>query len=284
MSEQAGGPPGGRGMPAPDEAPDADSTRVRARRSMDEQYARPEPPPQQSEHAPHHSEQAPHHPEQAPVQAQVQAAPVAHASIRQVDQTLPSTPHQPAGPKQIETLPPLDELQPAIPVSEATGQPRRAPMMLVAIGFLYASSVASAAALVKVWWDMIHLHSFPTSIRMVEWAKPDSWSLTAVLLAVAAAGAGAVMVAAPAIAAFNAWNGHKWSRIAALVAVALSCLAILLNDWAYVAIPLAAVGAGWLWLPAVTRYFALWQAFRATPDVYPRDLRNVHYGPEPRYL
>ena len=46
-------------------------------------------------------------------------------------------------PKEILTLPPLDELQPGIPVSEATGQPRRDPQMLVAIAFLYASSVAA---------------------------------------------------------------------------------------------------------------------------------------------
>lgn len=196
----------------------------------------------------------------------------------------PQVAHTPPGPKEIQTLPPLDELEPGIPVSEATGQPRRAAMMVVAIGFLYASSLAAAAALVKAWWDMIHLHSFPTSIRMVEWAQPDSWSLTAVLLAVAAAAAGATMVAAPAIAGFNAWNGHRWSRIAAIVAVLLSCLAILLNDWAYAAIPLAVIGAGWLWLPAVTRYFDLWRAFRTEDPVHPRDLGAVHYGPEPRYL
>jgi hypothetical protein len=189
-----------------------------------------------------------------------------------------------AGPKEILTLPPLDELQPGIPVSEATGQPRRDPVMLIGIGFLYASSLVSVAALVKAWWSMIHLHTFPTSIRMVEWAKPDSWSLTAVLLAVAAAAAGATMVAAPAIAGFNAWNGYRWSRIAAIVAVGLSLLSILLNDWAYAAIPLAAIGAGVLWLPPVTRYFGHWQAFRAPEPRYPRDLSNVHYGPEPRYL
>ncbi|WP_022909319.1 hypothetical protein [Aestuariimicrobium kwangyangense] len=196
----------------------------------------------------------------------------------------PEEPQPAPAPKPILTLPPLDEIQPGIPVSEATGQPRRDPVMLVGIGFLYASSIVSAVALVKVWWDMIHLHTFPTSIRMVEWAKPDSWSLTAVLLAVAAAAAGATMVAAPAIAGFNAWNGYRWSRIAAIAAVALTLLSILLNDWSYAAIPLSAIGAAVLWLPPVSRYFGHWQAFRTPEERYPRDLSNVHYGPEPRYL
>ena len=51
------------------------------------------------------------------------------------------------------------------------------------------------------------------------------------------------MVAAPAISALNAWNGHRWSRIAALVAAALGCLAYLIGPWAWPAPVLSLLGA-----------------------------------------
>lgn len=187
------------------------------------------------------------------------------------------------GTREILTLPPLDELEPQIPISEDTGQPYRDPTMLVGMGLLYASSVAAFVGSAKVWWDMIHQHSHAQSAKLVEWLEAVSWTKEGIAIGVAVVLIGLVMVTAPAVAAFNAWNGYRWSRWAGVVAIALSCLAFTMNTWSLAAIPLAVLGTGLLFLPKVGRYFDHWAAFRGAPPPQPRDLSNVFYGPEPRF-
>lgn len=185
--------------------------------------------------------------------------------------------------KEIQTYPPLDEWEPAIPISEATGQPIRDKVMLIGAGFLYASSAVSAAALAWAWWRMINIESFHQSVKLLEMTTPRPGSWQSVVYAILICAIGAAMVTAPALAAFNAWNGHKWSRIAGAVAVGVSLLAFLMNTLAWVAVPLAMIGAAVLWLPQVTTYFNQWARFRAVPPPEPLPFREVEYGPLPRY-
>ncbi|GAA1381116.1 hypothetical protein [Luteococcus sanguinis] len=188
------------------------------------------------------------------------------------------------GPQVIETLPPLDELRPQVPISPATGQPRRSKWMVVAMSFLYASAVVAAVSLAKGWWDAIHMHTFPHAVKIIEWwqPRPGGWrSIVAVVLMFALGG---LMTAAPAIAGFNAWNGYRWSRPAAIVATVVALGAFAMNSWALPALPLAAIGAALLWLPAVSRYFRHWDEFRAGSVIVPRRTPDhVVYGALPRF-
>ncbi len=183
----------------------------------------------------------------------------------------------------IRTLPPLDESPSGVPISDQTGQPRRGKVMVLAMAFLYAAALVSAAALGKAWWDTLHVGNWPNSIRLIRIAhvSPSQWQT--VLLVLAMGFAGAAMTASCAIAGFNAWNGYRWSRIAAIVAVVITGLAWFLNPLAWVALPLAAIGAGVLWTPPVTRYFGHWEAFRAGQAQHPIEWGRVYYGPLPRY-
>lgn len=187
-------------------------------------------------------------------------------------------------PAQIETLPPLDELTPQVPISEATGQPRRSKVMVAAMSLLYAAAAVSLVALCKVWWDAIHMATFMNSAQLIEWWQPRPGGWLSIVAAVLLFVIGGIMAAAPAIAGFNAWNGHRWSRWAALFAVVVSCLAFTMNDWALPAIPLSVVGAAMLWLAPVGRYFGHWEEFRRGFELVPRRTpERVVYGPLPRF-
>jgi|GEM_PF-857518 len=186
---------------------------------------------------------------------------------------------------EIATLPPTDELHaPEVPISSATGQPRRAKVMVVANLLLNAAAVISAVALARSWWLAMHMPSFLASSRLVELWQPRPGGWRSVVAVTLVALIGTVLVSAPAVAAFNAWNGHRWSRIAAVVATVLGGLAYLIGPWAWPAPVLSALGAVLLFLPPVTRYFSHWQRFRDGNPVPLSPQRDVVYGPLPRYL
>ncbi|WP_420176020.1 hypothetical protein [Luteococcus sp. OSA5] len=184
----------------------------------------------------------------------------------------------------IASLPPSDLVQVGIPISSATGQPRRAKWMAVSNVLLYAASLVSAAALGWSWWQAIHMPTFAHSSTLVElWQpRPGGWrSVVAVTLVFVI---GAAMMAAPAVAAFNSWNGHRWSRIAGIVAVLIGALGWFLFPWALAAPALSILGTLLLWLEPVNRYFRHWERFReGDPSPVVHD-DNVVYGPLPRYL
>ncbi len=188
-----------------------------------------------------------------------------------------------ATPGEILTLPPLDEIEPGIPISGATGQPRRGKVMVAGMAFLYAAALSGAVALATAWWDTIHVATWPTSARLFSMAHVAAGSWQSVLLALALGLIGATMVSVPAIAGFNAWNGYRWSRIAGLVAVAVSGLAWFLNPIAWVGLPLTVVGAAILWTRPVTRYYGHWEAFRGGEARRPAVYGHLTYGPLPRY-
>ena len=205
------------------------------------------------------------------------------APRQQWQQTAPPQPIGPDGKKVIATLPPIDALEPALDISEATGQPRRNPVMLVGASLLYASSLVIVVAFGKFWWDAINITDFHASARLLTWTEPRPGSWQSVVWVCVLALMSAAIVAAPAVAAFQAWNGYRWSRIAGLIAAALSLLAFLLNTWALVAIALAVAGAAVLWLRPVSAYFDQWAAFRAEEPRHPQVFEAVKYGRLPRY-
>lgn len=184
----------------------------------------------------------------------------------------------------IATLPPIDEIRPALPISQATGQPRRSKLMATSAGLLLASSAAAAVSLGFAWWDAIHVENWPDATNLTRWLHPDAGTWQSVVLVCGMGAIGATMATAPAVAAFNAWNGHRWSRWAGLVACAVvGGLAVLMNWQAWIALPLAVIGAILLFLPPVTRYFDHWDAYRAANPA--KELRTdpVFYGPLWRY-
>lgn len=212
---------------------------------------------------------------------QADAAPASGTSAGAAQPTAPMP--EPDDPEAIRSLPPLDEWASDLPISTATGQPRRGKVMVVGMSLLYASALTSAASLALAWWNTIHVVTWPDSIRLFRMAHvaPNSWQT--VLLVLAMGLIGASMVATTAIAGFNAWNGHRWSRILAIVSVGVTCLAWFLNPMAWAAVPLAAVGAAVLWTRPVTRYFGHWEAFRRGEPQRPIEWTAVYYGPLPRY-
>ena len=108
-------------------------------------------------------------------------------------------------------------------------------------------------------------------------------SLGRVLLAVAVTVIALVICAPLAITGYYAWTGYRWTRVSGLIGAAVSFGALTLVPSAWAAIPLAAVAAGLLWLPAATRYFAAWTARRHPAEVFAPPTTDVYYGPLPRY-
>lgn len=205
-------------------------------------------------------------------------------------------PQAPAGPPMMQvgapgpldggiaTLPPMDVLEPPIPLSDATGQPRRDPVMLIGMLLLYGSAAVGALSYAKFWWVAIHIKDWLGSSHLIAKTHPDTWSLAAVLWTLLITVSALIFVSAPAIAGFQAWNGYSWSRYLAAGAALLSLAApLMINTIGWVAFGLAVLGAAVLWLPQVSRYFAHWTAFRTPAPKQPVWVENVPYGPEPRF-
>lgn len=104
-----------------------------------------------------------------------------------------------------------------------------------------------------------------------------------VLLAVAVALIGFVVAAVNAVIGFYSFRGYSWTKIGALVAVAVSGLTLLLNQWSWSAIAASALAAIWLWLPVTAGYFARWRLLRQPENQFSEPVDRVFYGPLPRY-
>jgi len=186
-------------------------------------------------------------------------------------------------PKEIATLPPLDLIVPTIPLSEATGQPRRHPVMVVGILFLYAAAVLAMVSAGVAWWHSMDMARFPTATKLIEITAPRPGGWRSIVLVTALALVTVLLVATPSVSGFNAWNGHRWSRIAALVSIPVAALGWFLNPIAWAGVPLCVIGAGILWTQPVGRYFDHWATFRAGEVTLPPEPAPIVYGPLPRY-
>lgn len=183
----------------------------------------------------------------------------------------------------IATLPPVAMDSEKVPVSAATGQPRRNPVMIFANVFLYAGAAVSAVSLGIFWWLAIHMETFIQSAQLITRLDPRPGSKESIFAVIAVMAMNTAVIAVLCIAAFQSWNGHRWSRIAAIFAMLLSCTAYFLHPLAWYVVPFAVVGAVILWLPPVKRYFDNWDAFRELPvKKGPRE-EQIHYGPLARF-
>lgn len=191
-------------------------------------------------------------------------------------------------PKQIQTLPPLEELHDDLPLSRRTGEPRRIPLLLVSNALFYLAGALQVVVYGLHWYRAVYPESFGRSAQLIAWLDPEpgTWQSLALLASLAALLA--ATVASCGIAAFQSWNGWRWSRIAAIVAVAFTAASAALFEYTHgvlgwVAVGLAALGAVLLWLPPLNDYFRLWKRFHdGTPLVAYRPER-VYYGRLPRF-
>lgn len=187
-------------------------------------------------------------------------------------------------PKQIATLPPIEELRRDVPRSQRTGEPRRPVVVGAAAIVLYLAVAGAAAVYGWHWWLAAKPEQYPTSAWLIEWTAPEPGKWLSLTLEGALAAALAAAAGAAGVAGFQAWNGWRWSRWVGLVAVLLmGGFAAITNWWGLIPVGLTVIGAGLLFLPPVTRYFSQWAQVRAErPEPYRRP-GEIHYGRLPRF-
>lgn len=187
-------------------------------------------------------------------------------------------------PQPIATLPPLAELEKATPLSPRTGEPPRPVAACVAAVAAYLAVAVVAIVYATHWWHAAHPGTYPTSARLIEWVQPDPGKWLSLTLEAAIAAASLLAAGAVGVAGFQAWNGWRFSRWAAPVAlVLLAGYAAITQPLAWAAAALGLVTAFVTQLPPMRLYFARWAAVRSSrPDPYRRPSR-IFYGRLPRF-
>lgn len=188
-----------------------------------------------------------------------------------------------------------------VPISPRTAEPTRVwTIWLTAIASYLATAVIGAATLVVYWraavtgslvideaagtWRYQYDDSkFGQAAWLLGQFDTEPGSLGRVLLAVAVTVIALLIGIASAITGYYAYDGRRWTRWSALVALALSLLSLMLIPLAWATIGLAAIAAAALWLPPSTRYFAAWRALRHHEPVFSEPPQQVLYGPLPKY-
>lgn len=188
-----------------------------------------------------------------------------------------------------------------VPTSGRTGEPTRVWTIWIASIASYLAIAVLAVATVMIYWQAAVIGSLTFDEATSEWTYQfdasqftrASWlmaqfetepgSLGRVLLAVAVTVIALLIGVACAITGYYAYDGRRWTRWSALIALALSAMALMLNPPALAAIGLAALAAVAVWLPPSGRYFAAWRAARHHEPVFSQPPERIHYGPLPRY-
>ncbi|MDR1355293.1 MAG: hypothetical protein LBJ43_03365 [Propionibacteriaceae bacterium] len=183
----------------------------------------------------------------------------------------------------IRTLPPLPIMQHGIVLSPRTGEPLRPVLLGVACGFSYMSAILAAVGFAWAWWQAIHMETWLSATRFINWMQPRPGSGLSLLAAVILALICAATVAVPWITAYTAWAGFSGARYAGLLSVGVACLTLLMRPNAWVAIPPAIIAAIAYLLPPVSGYFHSWEIVRASPDAVANDQGRLHYGRLARY-
>lgn len=187
-------------------------------------------------------------------------------------------------PKEIATLPPIEELRQDVVPSPRTGEPRRPVTVFLAAGFGYLAVIAAGVAYGVHWWDAVHPSRYAQSARLLVWVAPDPGKWLSLTLEGGLAIALVLAAGTAAIAGFQAWNGWPWSRWAGLTGVVLTgAYAAILNDWAFFSFGLAVVSTAMIFLPPTRRYFTQWTKVRAQQPLPYRRPGWVYYGRLPRF-
>jgi hypothetical protein len=189
---------------------------------------------------------------------------------------------QPAasGDTEIATLPPTALAAGPVPLNPRTGEPRRSWLVRVATAANWLAAGFAAASLLWSYWIAVTDFGHASWLT-AQFEKPTV--LTQVLLVAGITAAALLVTIGTVITGYYAWFGYRWTRIAGIITAALSLLTLLLNPIGWPAIPLAALGAGLLWLPAATAHFQAWQAHRHPDIPFAPPVTSVNYGPLPRY-
>lgn len=171
-------------------------------------------------------------------------------------------------------------------ISADTGEVRRPVLVGAASALLALATVLTCALLVRCLLIMTG-----DDLNAAGWVvgkiNPTPSSLPAVLMPIMAASIILPAAVASGVAAFQSWNGRRWTPVVASVGAGLALLGLLYGgplSWA--AISCHVVGAALLWLPRVRRYHAdqtAWLAKLAQPAHVHTMPAHVHYGPLPRY-
>lgn len=170
-----------------------------------------------------------------------------------------------------------------VPDDPRTGEPRIPWVVRIASVLSQLAVAVVIGSLLWVYWRAVDVDGFASASWLMGQFVTEPGSLGRVLLAVAVTVIALVICAPLAITGYYAWTGYRWTRVSGLIGAAVSFGALTLVPSAWAAIPLAAVAAGLLWLPAATRYFAAWTARRHPAEVFAPPTTDVYYGPLPRY-
>lgn len=184
----------------------------------------------------------------------------------------------------IETLPPLPVLTNELATSLRTGEPRR-PVLAVAVLVAFLLAAASVALVYAIHWTQaVTPASYALSAHVIEWVTPEPGKWLALAIEGAIAAFAALVAGSCGVAGFQAWNGWRWSRWAGLVAVALTVgMFVLINDYAWIAILTAGLGAIMAFLPPMTRFFREFATFRSAGSTPYRRPERIFYGRLPRF-
>ncbi|WP_232549854.1 hypothetical protein [Propioniciclava soli] len=162
-----------------------------------------------------------------------------------------------------------------------TGEPRRPWSIYGAAALLYLGVAVVFAGLLWAFWQSIDTFAEAAWLHRVTPTEPGS--LIRVAMVSGEFVVALVIGAAGIIAAHHAWWGYRWARIAGLIAVALSCAALIINPLASAGIAFAVLGAILLWLPPSRAFFARWHLRRHPGPPVATITDDVYYGPLPRY-
>ena len=206
-------------------------------------------------------------------------------------------------PHRIAVLPPVEQLDLGPRLSARTGEPVRPRLLWVALGCFYLAAGVSAVTLAAVWWRAIHMTTWDHAARIIELLDPrpgkdiyaGGWE--SILAAVLMVAIGAITVAAPWLAAFNAWGGERWTRVFGLVCAGIAGLAWFVttgrptfSPWSqwltwvpWLAVPACLAGGILLWLAPVTRFFADVSYVRHPAAPPSPATSGIAYGPLERY-
>lgn len=195
----------------------------------------------------------------------------------------PSPPAEATGAEVAATSP--SEVVPSPPATypndPRTGEPKRPWVIWASAASFFLATGVIGVAIAWVYWDAVNRFA-EASWLMGQWpTEPGSgWR---VLLAIAVTLVAITVGGVASVVGYYGWAGYQWTRVGGLVAVALACLSLLLNQVAWAAIPLCVLGAGLLWLPAAGRFFAAWHARRHPAPTFAPPIGSVAYGPVPRF-
>lgn len=194
----------------------------------------------------------------------------------------PQSPASAPGQDTPVTIPAESAVDPAAHrVDPRTGEPARPWTVTTAVIALFGAAGAVGVSIFWVYWDAVD--RFATASWLMGQWETEPGSVWRVLLAVAVTLVAVLVGTVTSVVGYYAALGYRWTRIGGLVAAAISFASLTLNQAAWAAMPLAALGAALLWLPSNRRYVEAWARRRRPEPLYAPPIGDVFYGPLPRY-